>query len=396
MKLMGVVCLIALLLVGCAQQEATKNERNSTLTVIPNNSITNLTLINQTISQNLTQNESLENITREQNISCPQDVNCSADKACCDGRCVPLSYTATLHNCLNLSGYPANADSKITNCINADNYCPLNCSALDDSDCPPHLLGQFVSADTWMMRIDKRDVVNCYARSMSSDSDWVYFRQASWGYYAIFDFDIINNRNETTQLCPQDFYLYVANGSIYNSTVSLSGTCYGDPLFFDHCVYLAPAEEKRGSLWFWLGLDQITLRGYEIVHDKDVFEPNCQDMANGTEKDNCYYGISEMRHETSICTNIESKEIRGRCYGTIGGSPVYCNNAPDLDVKESCYEVLNYSDISICSMLANEDSRSKCFFNAAKLTNNVSICYSIEKSDLENTCLVCVPNHRCT
>ena len=111
-------------------------------------------------------------------------------------------------------------------------------------------------------------------------------------------------------------------------------------------------------------------------------------------RDQCYSDYATQAADTSSCPRIVNSLNQLACYYYSAGAnrmPSLCNGLPDQRERDDCYSraVLQPATgpvVSDCAKVTSETWKNKCYFKAAQLSYNASLCVPISPGPDKDSC----------
>ena len=130
---------------------------------------------------------------------------------------------------------------------------------------------------------------------------------------------------------------------------------------------------------------------YFAVSRKDM--NYCAKPKNEVERDQCYSDYATQAADTSSCVKIVNSLNKIACYYFAAGAnnmPSLCNPLEQIGQRNDCYSRGTSSEsgpiASDCVNVVSEDWRNKCYYRAARVSYNASLCDSITPGPDKTSC----------
>lgn len=119
----------------------------------------------------------------------------------------------------------------------------------------------------------------------------------------------------------------------------------------------------------------------------------CARPNDEVQRDQCYSDYATQTADTASCLKIVNSLNRIGCYyfaAAANNMPSLCNPLEQVNQRSDCYSRGTSSDsgpvASDCAKVADEDWRNKCYYRAARVSFNQSLCVPITPGPDKDSC----------
>ena len=96
--------------------------------------------------------------------------------------------------------------------------------------------------------------------------------------------------------------------------------------------------------------------------------PECDNIQNEYDKDECYYDVAVEEQDPTICDKIQNQELRDGCYDYVADErqdPTICDKIQDQEDRDWCYIFSNEEkqDPSVCGKIKKQNYKRAFYIN---------------------------------
>jgi len=158
----------------------------------------------------------------------------------------------------------------------------------------------------------------------------------------------------------------------------------------DNSASVSSYEEKSSNPWKIIGivigiiliLCLVIFVFYKIGLSQVADTSKCEQITNISDRDMCYFDITDYVYDSKICDNIQEQRLRDNCYYDVARhdkNPETCSKIGVQSSKDGCYLGIVTELFLDCELIvpyseSATSKRSKCFESVLAKTNAQNIC----------------------